>query len=511
MEETKRKEDEAKRVEEERRHVTRLLSETANAQPPPASILQQQPRPSRPAAIIIPGTVQFQTTTPASFASIAALPLNSPAPTQATITTSPPANSPAPAQGTITTALPLYSLAPTQATITTSPPVNSPSPAQGTITAALPLNSPAPIQGDMSDESMEDEGDGIGYHSKSETSMEDDAMMREFEDESTSSPHCSPVPLSTIAPATLPNSMDVDSPDPAPGTPTPVPMLPPFASPVLANNSSKGVRVTKRGGQRTAKSTRVRPTLKQKRDMIVMIFEADRKNGNKLTRTEAAELIREELGLLVKPTFITNLRKNHEKILERIHFADDDLKTVKKDRLVELHNLLEEFHDKMEAKGAPMNDQLLIEEAKTIAAEHNLNLPSDFKFSDDWFLRFKRQRGIGQMEMHGEAGDACLAGIELCRRFLPHIFEKFNLEDIYNGDESGLFFRQLPTRALMKKMRKGKKSNKLRATLNFIVNALGTDIHIQLIGCSARPRAFGKTMRPYDSYGIDYYNQKNHG
>ena len=239
-----------------------------------------------------------------------------------------------------------------------------------------------------------------------------------------------------------------------------------------------------------------------------MIFEADRKNGNKLTRTEAAELIREELGLLVKPTFITNLRKNHEKILERIHFADDDLKTVKKDRLVELHNLLEEFHDKMEAKGAPMTDQLLIEEAKTIAAEHNLNLPSDFKFSDDWFLRFKRQRGIGQMEMHGEASDACLAGIEMCRRFLPHIFEKFNLEDIYNGDESGLFFCQLPTRALMKKMRKGKKLNKLRATLNFIVNALGTDIHIQLIGCSARPRAFGKTMRPYDSYGIDYYNQR---
>ena len=82
------------------------------------------------------------------------------------------------------------------------------------------------------------------------------------------------------------------------------------------------------------------------------------------------------------------------------------------------------------------------------------------------------------------------------------------MKDIYNGDESGLSFRQLPTRALMKKMRKGKKLNKLRATLNFIVNALGTDIHIQPIGSAARPRAFGKTMRPYDSYGIDYYNQR---
>lgn len=39
IEETKRKEDKAKRVEEERQLVTRLLSETANADPPPVFIL----------------------------------------------------------------------------------------------------------------------------------------------------------------------------------------------------------------------------------------------------------------------------------------------------------------------------------------------------------------------------------------------------------------------------------------------------------------------------------------
>ena len=112
------------------------------------------------------------------------------------------------------------------------------------------------------------------------------------------------------------------------------------------------------------------------------------------------------------------------------------------------------------------------------------------------------------MDMHGESGDACSIGIELCQRFLPGILEKYLLEDIYNSDESGLFFRMLPTRSLMKELRKGKKTNKLRVTLNFIVNAPGTDIHMDLIGSAARPRAFGKTMRPYDSYGIDYYHTK---
>ena len=44
--------------------------------------------------------------------------------------------------------------------------------------------------------------------------------------------------------------------------------------------------------------------------------------------------------------------------------------------------------------------------------------------------------------------------------------------------------------------------------LNFIVIAPGSNIHLQLIGSSARLPAFVKTMRPYDSYGINYYNTK---
>ena len=57
-------------------------------------------------------------------------------------------------------------------------------------------------------------------------------------------------------------------------------------------------------------------------------------------------------------------------------------------------------------------------------------------------------------------------------------------------------------------MREGKKSNKLWVALNFIVNAPSNDIHVQLIGCAERLRAFGKMMKPYDSYGIDYYMAK---
>ena len=181
-----------------------------------------------------------------------------------------------------------------------------------------------------------------------------------------------------------------------------------------------------------------------------MLFEARRKHGTKLSHTEAYKLFHEKLALCVKPTFF-NLRKTHKQILESIHFVDEKLKTVKKEILEALHALLAEFHNKIEAKSAPMNDQLLKEEEKIIAKEHNLNLPSKFKSSDECLLFVKCWQGIVQMDMHSEAGDACLAGIELCRRFLPGIFKKFDLEDIYNAGETRLFYRQLPIRALMKK------------------------------------------------------------
>ena len=138
----------------------------------------------------------------------------------------------------------------------------------------------------------------------------------------------------------------------------------------------------------------MRPTLNQKRKILLMILDVECQNGEHLTYLEATGLIEGEIGLSVRPTFLANLRKNQESILESIDFADDDLKYVKKDRLKKLHELLEEFHEKMEAKGAPLTDKMLRAEAKNITEEHNLTLSPEFNFSEEWLLRFKRQRGI---------------------------------------------------------------------------------------------------------------------
>ena len=96
--------------------------------------------------------------------------------------------------------------------------------------------------------------------------------------------------------------------------------------------------------------------------------------------------------------------------MEHVHFVDEKLKSVKKDRLRELHELLERFHDKMDRQGTIFTDELLLAEAKRISNEHKLTLPRNFKFSHKWLLRFKCQRGIGQKQLHREARSACVGG-----------------------------------------------------------------------------------------------------
>ena len=58
----------------------------------------------------------------------------------------------------------------------------------------------------------------------------------------------------------------------------------------------------------------------------------------------------------------------------------------------------------------------------------------------------------------------------------------------------------------MRGLKKGMQLSKLRCTVNLIANATGSDIHLQVIGSAKRPREFEKSMKPYSTYHIDYYN-----
>ena len=75
---------------------------------------------------------------------------------------------------------------------------------------------------------------------------------------------------------------------------------------------------------------------------------------------------------------------------------------------------------------------------------------------------------------------------------LPTILSSYNLADIYNADEFGLFYQALPERSLHLKSEKcvGVKHGKIRSTGMAAANTLGEKLPMFVIGKSAKPWCF---------------------
>lgn len=88
---------------------------------------------------------------------------------------------------------------------------------------------------------------------------------------------------------------------------------------------------------------------------------------------------------------------------------------------------------------------------------------------------------------------------------LPNLLEGYEPDDIYNADETALFFKCLPDKTFTFKGEKchGGKQSKERLTLLQCVNVSGTDkLPLLIIGKSKRPRCF----KGVKTLPVDYAN-----
>jgi hypothetical protein len=113
--------------------------------------------------------------------------------------------------------------------------------------------------------------------------------------------------------------------------------------------------------------------------------------------------------------------------------------------------------------------------------------------------------------MHGETGSANQEGIDLVRSNLRELLTEggYEAEDVYNQDESGVFWRQIPTRTLATGKSTGRKKGKERATFALCVNATRTHkLDLFVIGKAARPRCFPKSFQPKRDLNRRYAHNK---
>jgi DDE superfamily endonuclease/Tc5 transposase DNA-binding domain len=123
---------------------------------------------------------------------------------------------------------------------------------------------------------------------------------------------------------------------------------------------------------------------------------------------------------------------------------------------------------------------------------------NEFVASNGWLHRFKNRYGLKNINLHGEMGDVDLAAIDEEIKKLRLKLAEFDLDCIFNMDETGLFFRCLPKRSYIlkdeseKEVRGSKKMvDKNRVTLVVCCNATNSiKIPITMIGKPKQPECF---------------------
>jgi hypothetical protein len=120
----------------------------------------------------------------------------------------------------------------------------------------------------------------------------------------------------------------------------------------------------------------------------------------------------------------------------------------------------------------------------------------DFNASLGWLDKFKKRHGIRGLSISGEKLSADEAAVEPFRQTFLNKIERMGLvpDQIYNADESGLFWKVLPMKTLVHEKEKsapGRKISKERITFMPCANASGSHkLKLLVLGKANKPRTF---------------------
>jgi Tc5 transposase DNA-binding domain len=106
-------------------------------------------------------------------------------------------------------------------------------------------------------------------------------------------------------------------------------------------------------------------------------------------------------------------------------------------------------HLQNRAAGLSISDDMLISKAKQLADCAKID---DFTGTSGWLQKFKKRYSIRSKGLHGDAADADAQGVEHSQRCLPVLISElgFSKEDVFNFDETGLYFKATPKRTLLR-------------------------------------------------------------
>ena len=215
------------------------------------------------------------------------------------------------------------------------------------------------------------------------------------------------------------------------------------------------------------------------------------------------------LAMGVGKTQIQALLMNKDKIMEEWKSGGNtNAKQLAPNRrqYADVNELLFKWFTSARSRGIPVPGSLLQEKAMALAKARDNDTP--FAASNGWLEAWKKRNNIKGAVLSGKAADVREEDVTSWKERLGDLCKGYDPKDIFNADETGLFFRTLPNRSLVvrKDSCKGGKQSKQRITVLLAASAMGEKLKPLVIGKSANPRCFKGVNKT--ALGVQYEANK---
>ncbi|XP_015363953.1 PREDICTED: tigger transposable element-derived protein 4-like [Diuraphis noxia] len=216
----------------------------------------------------------------------------------------------------------------------------------------------------------------------------------------------------------------------------------------------------------------------------------------RLVRQHSLWQVKEKHCVLIKnPSTVATIWKNKDKILHA-ETEGSSCKKIRKPKFEDLDQAMLTWFHKQRCNNVLISGPVLKTKAEHFALQLGI---IDFKASEGWLGKFKQRHNITYGKISGEALNVDL---NVTNSWLinvwPKLNEKYTPDNIFNADETGIFYKMTPDKALNFKGEKsvGGKLSKERITAFVAANMSGTEKRkITVIGKSKNPRCFKNIKR----------------
>lgn len=202
----------------------------------------------------------------------------------------------------------------------------------------------------------------------------------------------------------------------------------------------------------------------------------------------------------IKPSSLSCIIKARENIENRA-FSAAGASTAKRfrpaDKFPEIDAALLGWFKTCRDSTLAVSDELLLAKARTFITP----LQAEGDISMSWIQRWKGRHGIVSKKICGESASVTENAVfDWYKSTLPSIMQRFSPENVFNSDETGLFWKLSPENTLAFKAEKchGGKCAKDRVTVVVGASMMGEKLPLLIIGKSENPRAFRNKHVPLD-------------